>query len=166
VVRAIVAAADPASVQASGGVRSVADALALLEAGAARVIVGTAAFGGALGDFVAALGDGLVVALDVRDGVVRTTGWTESTGLGVDDAVDLCVAAGVQRLLCTAIDRDGTLAGPDVELVARVVLRSGLPVLAAGGIRNQADLDTLEAVGAEGAIVGRALVEGTIRLSG
>ena len=121
--------------------RSVADALALLEAGASRVVVGTAAFGGALDEFVAALGERLVVALDVRDGVVRTTGWTESTGLPVDDAVDLCVAAGVQRLLCTAIDRDGTLAGPDVELVARVVRRSGLPVLAAGGIRDEADLD-------------------------
>jgi phosphoribosylformimino-5-aminoimidazole carboxamide ribotide isomerase len=165
VVRGIVAAAAPAAIQASGGVRSVADALALLEAGASRVVVGTAAFGGALDEFVAALGDRLVVALDVRAGVVRTTGWTESTGLEVDGAVDLCVAAGVQRLLCTAIDRDGTLGGPDVELVARVVLRSGLPVLAAGGIRNDADLDALEAAGTEGAIVGRALLEGRVTLS-
>jgi phosphoribosylformimino-5-aminoimidazole carboxamide ribotide isomerase len=143
-------------------VRSVADAEALLDAGAARVVVGTAAFGGLLPDFVDALGEKLVVALDVRDGVVRATGWTESTGLPVDDAVDLCVAAGVQTLLCTAIDRDGTMTGPDVELVARVVQRSGLPVLAAGGIRNEADLDALEAAGAEGAIVGRALLEGRL----
>jgi len=165
VLRGIVAGAAPAAVQASGGVRSVADALVLLEAGASRVVVGTAAFGGALDEFVAALSERLVVALDVRDGVVRATGWTESTGLEVDDAVDLCVAAGVRRLLCTAIDRDGTLAGPDVELVARVILRSGLLVLAAGGIRNETDLDALEAAGAEGAIVGRALLEGRIPFS-
>jgi phosphoribosylformimino-5-aminoimidazole carboxamide ribotide isomerase len=165
-VRAIVEAAAPAAVQASGGVRSVADALALLETGAARVVLGTAAFGGALGEFVAAVGERLVVALDVRDGVVRATGWTESTGLPIDDAIDLCVSAGVQRLLCTAIDRDGTMGGPDVQLVGRVVERSGLPVLAAGGIRNEDDLAALDAAGAEGAIVGRALLEGTVALKG
>jgi phosphoribosylformimino-5-aminoimidazole carboxamide ribotide isomerase len=159
VVRALVEAAGPASVQASGGVRSVEDAQALLDAGAARVVVGTAAFGGLLPDFVEALGWRLVVALDVREGVVRATGWTKSTGLLVDDAIDLCVLAGVQRLLCTAIDRDGTLAGPDIELVARVVERSRLRVLAAGGIRNENDVDALEAAGAEGAIIGRALLE-------
>jgi phosphoribosylformimino-5-aminoimidazole carboxamide ribotide isomerase len=162
VVRELVSAAGPASVQASGGVRSVADAQALLDAGAARVVVGTAAFGGLLPAFVEALEERLVVALDVRDGIVRTSGWTESAGLGVDDAIDLCATAGVLRLLCTAIDRDGTMAGPDVGLVARVVQRSGVPVLAAGGIRDEADLDALEAAGAEGAIVGRALLEGRI----
>lgn len=164
-VRGIVAAAAPAAVQASGGVRSVADARALLGAGAARVVVGTAAFSGLLPAFVEALGDGLVVALDVRDDVVRVSGWTTSTGLPVNEAIDLCVAAGVRRVLCTAIARDGTLTGPDVELIARVVERSGLPVLAAGGIRNEADLDALAAAGAEGAIVGRALLEGRISLS-
>jgi phosphoribosylformimino-5-aminoimidazole carboxamide ribotide isomerase len=152
-----------ARIQASGGVRSVADAEALVEAGAARVVVGTAAFDGALDEFVRALDAKLVVALDVRDGIVRTAGWTESS-LKLDDAIDLCVAAGVARLLCTAIDRDGTLAGPDVELVAHVVERSGLPVLAAGGIRSQADVDALARAGAEGAIVGRALLEGALRL--
>jgi phosphoribosylformimino-5-aminoimidazole carboxamide ribotide isomerase len=165
VVRAVAEAAGPAWVQASGGVRSVEDAQLLLEAGAARVVVGTAGFGGLLPDLVEALGWRLVVALDVRDGVVRTTGWTESTGLQVDDAIDLCVLAGVSRLLCTAIDRDGTMSGPDVELVARVVERARLPVLAAGGIRDERDLNALEAAGAEGAIVGRAILQGTIALN-
>ena len=63
------------------------------------------------------------------------------------------------RLLCTAIDRDGTLTGPDTDLVARVVHASALPVLAAGGIRSDADVDALARAGAEGAIVGRALLE-------
>jgi phosphoribosylformimino-5-aminoimidazole carboxamide ribotide isomerase len=164
VVRRIAEAASPALVQASGGIRSVADAESLLAAGASRVVVGTAAFAGLLDELVAVLGERLVVALDVRDGVIRTAGWTE-TALGLDDAVELCVSAGVARLLCTAIDRDGTLAGPDVELVRHVVTRSRLPVLAAGGVRGGDDLAALEQVGAEGAIVGRALLESRALLS-
>jgi phosphoribosyl isomerase A len=70
----------------------------------------------------------------------------------------------VTRLLCTAIDRDGTMGGPDLELLGRVRERSGLPVLAAGGIRSEEDLAALEALGLEGAAVGRALLEGAISL--
>jgi phosphoribosylformimino-5-aminoimidazole carboxamide ribotide isomerase len=162
VVAALVHASSPASVQASGGVRSVADAETLVRAGASRVVVGTAAWT-LLDELVAALGERLVVALDVRDGVVRTSGWTESA-LELDKAVARCVASGVPRLLCTAIDRDGTLDGPDLELVRRVVERSELPVLAAGGIRSEADIDALEQAGAEGAIVGRAMLEGRLTL--
>jgi phosphoribosylformimino-5-aminoimidazole carboxamide ribotide isomerase len=166
-VRALVAAAAPVRVQASGGVRSPADARALVEAGADRVVVGTAAFAhvGALERFVHELGDRLVVAIDVRDGRVVTGGWTLDTDLSVDAAVDRCGAAGVQRLLATAVERDGTLAGPDLELVARVVARSGARVLAAGGIRTAADLAAVEQIGCEGAVVGRALIDGRLPLS-
>ena len=162
VVSALVHASAPALVQASGGVRSVDDAETLLRAGASRVVVGTAAWT-LLDELVAALGERLVVALDMRDGILRTRGWTES-GLGLDQAIDRCAASGVTRLLCTAIERDGTLKGPDVDLVRRVVERSRVPVLAAGGIRSDADLDALEQAGAEGAIVGRALLEGGLTL--
>ena len=162
VVSALVHASQPASVQASGGIRSVADAKTLVRAGASRVVVGTAAWK-LLDELVASLGERLVVALDVRDGVVRTRAWTEE-GLALDDAIDRCVMAGVSRLLCTAIERDGTLEGPDVDLVRRVVERSRLPVLAAGGIRSDEDVDALEQAGTEGAVVGRALLEGRLEL--
>jgi phosphoribosylformimino-5-aminoimidazole carboxamide ribotide isomerase len=162
VVSALVHASAPASVQASGGVRSVSDAESLVRAGASRVVVGTAAWT-LLDELVASLGERLVVAVDVRDGIVRTRGWTEG-GIELDRAIDQCVASGVARLLCTAIERDGTLAGPDIQLVRHVVSRSKLPVLAAGGIRSQADVDALAAAGADGAIVGRALLEGKIEL--
>jgi phosphoribosylformimino-5-aminoimidazole carboxamide ribotide isomerase len=155
-VRSVASAVAPARLQASGGVRSVADAEALLAAGAARVVVGTAAFPDPR-PFAAALGDALVVALDVREGRVAARGWLDSTGLGVDEALDACAGSGVVRLLCTAIDRDGTLGGPDLSLLAQVVSRSGLAVLAAGGIRPERDLEALSAVGVEAAIVGRAL---------
>jgi phosphoribosylformimino-5-aminoimidazole carboxamide ribotide isomerase len=163
----LVASAAPVPVQVSGGVRSVSDAEALLESGAARVVVGTAAFSGdvALDELAGALGERLVVALDVRDGRVAVSGWTRMTTLDTAAAAEGCAAAGVERLLCTAVERDGALEGPDVELLALVAERSGLPVLAAGGIRSQRDLSTLASMGLEGAIVGRALLEGWIPLS-
>jgi phosphoribosylformimino-5-aminoimidazole carboxamide ribotide isomerase len=161
VVARIAEAARPAAIQASGGIRSTADAEFLLEAGAARVVVGTAAFAteDAPAELAAALGDRLVVALDVRDGRIAVRGWEESTGLTVEDAAGRCAAAGVARVLCTAIGRDGTLGGPDVELLRRVLSASGLPVLAAGGIATEADLDAVASLGCEGAVVGRALLE-------
>jgi phosphoribosylformimino-5-aminoimidazole carboxamide ribotide isomerase len=166
-VAEIAAAAAPARVQASGGIRSVAAAVALLRAGAARVVVGTSAFGEveALREYVRVLRERLVVALDVRDGAVAVEGWTRTGVLGVDEAIERCLDAGVPRLLCTAIERDGTLGGPDVGLVGHVVERSGLPVLAAGGVRSEADLEALEDAGAEAAVVGRAVVDGSIELA-
>ena len=146
-------------IQLGGGVRTPNDARSLVGAGIARVIVGTAAFEQGPEPYVAALGDRLVVAVDVKDGEVRTRGWEQGSGLSVDDAVDRCRAAGVARLLCTAVERDGTLSGPDLDLMARVVARFGGPVLAAGGVRSRDDLVALEALGLEGAVVGRALLE-------
>lgn len=163
----LVRAAHPVSVQASGGIRSLADAEALLAAGASRVVVGTAAFErpGALGRLAAALDERLVVALDSKGGRLAVSGWKRLSQLSVDDAAILCAEAGVRRLHCTAVDRDGTMSGPDVDLLARVRERSGLSVLAAGGIRSIEDLNRLAAHGLEGAVVGRALLEGAIPLS-
>jgi phosphoribosylformimino-5-aminoimidazole carboxamide ribotide isomerase len=155
-VRAVADAAAPARLQASGGIRSHEDAAALLAAGADRVIVGTAAFPDPA-PWAEALGEQLVVALDVRDGQVRASGWTEGVGLSLDDAVARCLTAGVIRVHCTAIDRDGTLAGPDLELVRRVAA-SGLLVVAAAGVRTPADVGALANAGAEAAVVGRALL--------
>jgi phosphoribosylformimino-5-aminoimidazole carboxamide ribotide isomerase len=167
VVHQTVLAAAPTRVQASGGIRSVGDAERLLETGAARVVVGTAAFADdrALERFVAALGERVVVAVDVRDGVVAVGGWTETTTVTVDEALSRCRAAGISRLLCTAIDRDGTLAGPDVELLERVCAGAGARVLAAGGVRSLDDLAAIQAAGCEGAVVGRALLEGRLPLA-
>ncbi|MDX6450746.1 MAG: phosphoribosylformimino-5-aminoimidazole carboxamide ribotide isomerase [Gaiellaceae bacterium] len=151
-VRAIAGLGVP--VQASGGIRSIADARALLDAGADRVVVGTAAWPDPTPWFE--LGEALVLALDVRDGEVRTAGWTAGSGIRFDAALAL---AGERRMLVTAIDRDGTLAGPDVELVRQAV-EAGGRVLAAGGVRSVHDVAALAAAGAEAAIVGRALLTG------
>jgi phosphoribosylformimino-5-aminoimidazole carboxamide ribotide isomerase len=139
-------------VQASGGIRALDDARSLLAAGADRVIVGTAAWPDPAPWLE--LGEQLVLALDVRDGDVRAAGWTVRAGIGFADA--LARVRG-QRVLVTAIDRDGTLAGPDVELIRRAV-DAGARVLAAGGIRDVADVAALAEAGAEAAVVGRALL--------
>jgi phosphoribosylformimino-5-aminoimidazole carboxamide ribotide isomerase len=167
VVRRLVQAAAPARIQASGGVRSISDAEELLGAGAFRVVVGTAPVSGprAIEEYRKALDGRLVVAVDVREGRVVTAGWTEATDISAGDAAERCAAAGVSRLLCTAVDRDGTFGGPDLDLLDTVRARSGLPVLAAGGIRTSEDLDAVERLGCEGAIVGRALLEGRLPLS-
>ncbi|HEV7640643.1 MAG TPA: 1-(5-phosphoribosyl)-5-[(5-phosphoribosylamino)methylideneamino] imidazole-4-carboxamide isomerase [Gaiellaceae bacterium] len=151
-VRAITELGLP--VQASGGIRSLDDARALLDAGADRVVVGTAAWPDPTSWFE--LGDALVLALDVRDGEVRTAGWTVGTGLRFEDAL---ARANGGRMLVTAIDRDGTLTGPDLELVRQAV-EAGGRVLAAGGIRSTGDVAALADAGAEAAIVGRALLAG------
>jgi phosphoribosylformimino-5-aminoimidazole carboxamide ribotide isomerase len=147
-----VARATKLPVQASGGIRALDDARALLDAGADRVVVGTAAWPDPTPWLE--LGEALVLAVDVRDGVVRSAGWTESAGLTFEEA--LARAAG-SRVLVTAIDRDGTLGGPDLELVTKAAA-SGLRVLAAGGVRSPADVAALARAGAEAAVVGRALL--------
>jgi phosphoribosylformimino-5-aminoimidazole carboxamide ribotide isomerase len=151
-VRAVAERSAPARVQASGGIRTLADAQALLDAGADRVVVGTAAWPDPTPWL--ALGEALVLALDVRGGEIRSAGWTKAAGLSFVEALDRAQGA---RVVVTAIDRDGTLAGPDLELV-RIAAAAGMRVLAAGGVRSPADVDALADAGAEAAIVGRALL--------
>jgi phosphoribosylformimino-5-aminoimidazole carboxamide ribotide isomerase len=167
IVARLAQAAAPANLQASGGIRSPADAEQLLAAGVARVVVGTAALAEpeALEQFAAELGDRLVVAIDVRGGRVAVRGWLEDSGLDAAEVARRCAEAGVSRILCTAIERDGMLAGPDLDLLREVSDASGLPVLAAGGIRSESDLAAVAAVGCEGAVVGRALLDGSLPLS-
>jgi len=160
--RAVVEAAAPVPVQLGGGVRSVDDVKALAATGIARVMVGTAAFGDIpLRELVEAAE--LVVAIDVAGGTVRTAGWLESSGLTTAEALQRCADAGVRHLLCTAIDRDGTRSGPDLELLREVRGFDGT-VLAAGGIRDDADVEAVRALGIDGVVVGRAWLDRSIRL--
>jgi phosphoribosylformimino-5-aminoimidazole carboxamide ribotide isomerase len=158
-------AATPVPVQLGGGVRSVADALALADAGIARVIVGTAAFGPIpLRNFVDALGERLVVSVDVAGGTVRTAGWLESAGLTTQQALAHCTDAGVESIVCTAIERDGARGGPDLDLLHEVRTSFAGSILAAGGIRDAADIDAVRELGIDGVVVGRALLDGTLIL--
>lgn len=154
-VRRCVTLAGDIPVQASGGIRSVEMANAALATGVARIIVGTAAWASpeSMTDYVRALDERLVVAFDVRDGHIAVRGWQSATALNIDEALQRCVRSGVRRLHVTAIERDGTLTGPDLDLYEQVCA-SGLAVVAAGGVRDDRDLAALERLGCEGAVMG------------
>ena len=160
-IRAI-AAATSLPVQVGGGFRTPADLGAGLRAGAARIIVGTSA--PALAAEAARLGDQIVASVDVKDGQVTEQGWTVQTGRDPVAAARTLIELGFLRLIYTDAQRDGTLQGLDAETVRHFVRAVGVPVIAAGGIASEADLDALASTGVEGVIVGRALYEGRIDL--
>jgi phosphoribosylformimino-5-aminoimidazole carboxamide ribotide isomerase len=161
-------AASGLPVQIGGGLRDAAVMQAALDAGAARVMVGTAALDpgsdATLSQLADRLAEKLVVAVDAKDGRVVTDGWLEESEVSARELAERCAEAGVHRLLVTSTRRDGSLAGPDTELLADV-LEAGLPVLAAGGISSLDDLGTLRELGCEGAVVGSALWSGRFSLA-
>ena len=160
VVAAIAAAvAGVASVQTGGGVRSVADAQALADAGVARVVMGSAAV--AQPSLVADASTVVPVAvgLDHRNGEVAVHGWTEGSGVQLADALGWFPTAAA--FVITDIARDGMLTGPDVEGLAAAARTTSIPVIASGGVAELADLAALRAVpGVSGVITGKALYEG------
>jgi phosphoribosylformimino-5-aminoimidazole carboxamide ribotide isomerase len=128
-------------------------------------MVGTAALSPEfLARATARLGDRLVVAIDARDGRVAVDGWARRSELGPAELAHRCAEAGVARILVTSTRRDGSLAGPDLDLL-RSVLPAGLPVLAAGGVASVCDLLALRELGCEGAVAGSALLRGTFTLA-
>jgi phosphoribosylformimino-5-aminoimidazole carboxamide ribotide isomerase len=155
VVLRCAAVADGIPLQVSGGIRSIEAARAALDAGASRVIVGTAAWESddALTLFARTFGEQLLVALDVADGRIAVRGWTATSGLDVEDALSRCRDAGVVRLHVTAIERDGTMRGPDLALY-QTACASGIAVVAAGGIRDDKDVNALAEIGCEAAVMG------------
>lgn len=160
-----IASAGGLPLQVGGGYRSVEAVAAALAAGATRVMVGTAALSpGFLHEAVARFGDGLVVAIDVRDGKVAVDGWTRASELTAAELARRCAEAGVARLLVTAAARDGSLAGPDLDLLAQV-LPCRVPVVAAGGIASTSDLVALRDIGCEAAVAGSALLGGRFTLA-
>jgi len=156
-------------VQIGGGVRDLDTIARLLDAGAARVILGTVAVTtpDLLREACARFGDRIAAAVDARDGRVVTQGWTAVTVLTAVQAAARVVDAGVQRIIYTDTRRDGMLGGPDLTPVADLLAAVRVPVIVAGGVTSVEDvrrLRRLEPAGLEGAIVGRALYEGAVRL--
>ena len=150
-------------VQVGGGVRSEGDIRDLLALGASRVLVGTlAASDPALVGRLAAETGAVAAAVDVRAGTVRAAGWLEDTGVPAEAFVERIACAGVSDMLVTAIERDGTGAGPDTALVGR--LRPLVPgmLLAAGGIATAEHAGAAVRAGADAVVLGRGLYDGTV----
>jgi phosphoribosylformimino-5-aminoimidazole carboxamide ribotide isomerase len=163
---AAIAAAVRCPVQVGGGVRTVDAAHALIDAGVARVVVGTAAVEHPeLVDELCAKHPGQVaVGLDARGQEVAVRGWVEGSGVDLVELGRRFVASGVSALIVTEIGRDGTLEGPDLGQLGTVLGAVDIPVVASGGVGTLDDLRALDglAVGDRrlvGAIVGRALYE-------
>jgi phosphoribosylformimino-5-aminoimidazole carboxamide ribotide isomerase len=159
-----IAAAVECPIQVGGGIRTDASVAALLDAGAARVVIGTAALRDPefLDAALAAHGDRVVVSVDARGGEVSLSGWTEGTGRDVAAVVEELGGKGVARFLCTEIDVDGTMAGPATKELNRIAASTDAQIIASGGVGTLAHLRALAddaAPNIEGAIVGRALYE-------
>jgi phosphoribosylformimino-5-aminoimidazole carboxamide ribotide isomerase len=159
-----IAAAVECPIQVGGGLRDKAAVDAVLAAGAARVVIGTAALRDP--EFLAAAlaehGDRVVVSVDARDGKVSLAGWTETGDEDVAAAVAQLGERGVARFLCTAIEVDGTMEGPALGELARIAAGTEAQVIASGGVGDLTHLEDLArdaATNIEGAIVGRALYE-------
>jgi phosphoribosylformimino-5-aminoimidazole carboxamide ribotide isomerase len=163
-------AATGLRIQLGGGVRSRASLERALEV-ASRVVIGSlavsdsATVAGWLGEFGP---ERLTLGLDVRleasgTPMIATHGWTRESGLALDDAIGRFVGAGLEHVLCTDIDRDGALAGPNTALYRRCV--EAWPVIAfqaSGGVRDAADLTALAASGVAVTVSGKALLEGKL----
>ena len=153
-------------VQVGGGVRTLEEIEAVLNLGAARAILGTAAALDA--SFVARaveeFAERVLVAVDVRGGRVMVKGWTEE-GPELAEAMAALNDAGAPRYLVTAIARDGTLDGPDLRLYKQVLGLTDRPVIASGGVRTADDIWALRDAGCEASVTGKALYEKTLKLS-
>lgn len=151
-------------VQFGGGLRTMKDLDEILDAGAARIVVGTAAVKQPefLAEALQRFGERIVVGIDSRNGQVATHGWNQVGSLEAATFAQTLASSGVRRVVYTDISKDGMLSGPNFEATKRLAAQSQLKVIASGGVASLEDLrllSGLESDGIEGAIVGKALYE-------
>lgn len=167
-LREVVSAASSVKIELSGGIRDDASLEAALEAGATRVNLGTAALEDP--DWTARVierfGDAIAVGLDVRGTTLAARGWTKEGG-DLWEVLARLEDAGCPRYVVTDVTKDGTLKGPNIELLKEVMARTSKPVVASGGISSLQDITDLRAlapIGLEGAILGKSLYAGRFTL--
>ena len=160
-----IAGALDVAVQLGGGLRSVEAVQNAVDAGAAKVVLGTAAYADVdfLDEVLAAYGDRVIVSVDARDGKLAASGWTEQTEMDVEPAIERLGGRGVKRFVFSSIERDGMLSGPDLAGASRVAQAVRGTFIYSGGIGTLEDLRALaelRQVNMSGVIVGKALYEG------
>jgi phosphoribosylformimino-5-aminoimidazole carboxamide ribotide isomerase len=165
-VIASMAAALSIPVQSGGGVRDRDSALALLNTGVQRIVIGTAAHENPelVDQLAAEFPSRIAVGLDARQGIVATRGWVEGSGVSTLDLVKRFEDVGVAAFIVTDIERDGTLNGPDVSGLSEIVAATSVDVIASGGVGELDDLRALAAVESNGrrlagVITGKAIYE-------
>ncbi len=156
-------------IQAGGGIRDFDTAEAFAEAGASRIVVGTAAIDDPelIGRLVDRHADGLAVSVDARNGMMTTDGWTETTEVRAVDLMHRLAIAGVPIVIYTNVSVDGTLQGVDLPSLQSVARAFGGDVIYSGGIGSLDDIKALARLrhrGIRGVVVGRALYLGKFSL--
>lgn len=166
-IRAILAKVT-VPVQLGGGIRDMATIRMWLDAGIARVILGTVAVENPdlVRDAARAFPGQIAVGIDARAGFVATKGWATETNVQATDLARSFEDAGVAAIIYTDIDRDGAMGGPNIPATEALARAVTIPVIASGGVSSMADLLALRATGViSGAISGRALYDGVIDLA-
>lgn len=170
-VRAILRAVS-IPVQLGGGIRDMAAIEAWLDAGISRVILGSAAVKNSalVREAARAHPDRIIVGIDARDGMVATEGWAETSRISASDLAVRLADAGISGIIYTDISRDGMLAGLNIEATEALARKAGVPIIASGGFSGVADILALRQAAARapninGAIIGRALYDGSIHAS-
>ncbi len=161
-----VIASTAVSIQVAGGVRSAEQVAAWLGAGATAVVMGTAAVRepGLLAECARRHAGQVLAALDIRNGKPAVSGWIEIETMEVDELIDRWNELPLAGVVLTATERDGTMAGPDLETLARVRAMSRLPIQYSGGISSLEDVRLVREADAAAVILGRSLYEGKISL--
>lgn len=154
-------------VEVGGGIRNMDTVRRYLDAGASRVILGTAAVTDP--DFtaraVAEYGDKIAVGADLKDGKVAIKGWLETSQDGWQTFFDRMQQLGVKTIICTDISRDGAMQGTNRELYRTLAVRYPMDIIASGGVSSLEDIQALKAAGVAGAIIGKAYYTGAIDLA-
>ncbi|MCI8804979.1 MAG: 1-(5-phosphoribosyl)-5-[(5-phosphoribosylamino)methylideneamino]imidazole-4-carboxamide isomerase [Clostridiales bacterium] len=154
-------------VQTGGGVRTIEDIRERIESGAARVIIGTAAVENPqlVREAIKLYGDKIAVGVDAKNGMVAIKGWEEVSDVS---AVDLCLEMkklGVKTIIYTDISKDGMMCGPNIEATKELIEKTGMEIIASGGVSKIDDLENVFKINAQGVIIGKALYNGAINLS-
>ena len=153
-------------VEIGGGIRSMETVKKYVDAGAFRVILGTAAVTDPdfLDKALAAFGDKIAVGVDIRDGLVAIKGWTEVSDMTCFDFCECLQEKGVSTVICTDISKDGLLGGTNLALYAEMAKKFRLNITASGGVSTVEDVSRLSKMGLYGAILGKTLYTGTLDL--
>ncbi|MCY3747782.1 MAG: 1-(5-phosphoribosyl)-5-[(5-phosphoribosylamino)methylideneamino]imidazole-4-carboxamide isomerase [Chloroflexi bacterium] len=169
IVSEIIRLAGSVPVQVGGGIRDLQAVREVLDAGAARVVIGTAAVRdpGLVPAAAEAFPGRIAVGVDARHGQVAIEAWAEDSAMAATELAATAENAGAAALVFTDVNRDGMLAQPNFEGTAALVRRHGqhLDVIASGGVHNQTDVARLAELGAAGVIIGRALYTGAVTLA-
>lgn len=154
-------------VEIGGGIRSMDAISYYLDHGIARVILGTSAIEdeALLKEAIATYGDKIAVGLDCKDGYICTRGWLTTSEIEYLSFAKKLETMGVKTIIFTDISKDGTLAGPNIEMLQKLRDCVSIEIIASGGIKDLSHIEALKAIGVDGAITGKAMYAGTLPLS-